>query len=88
MAGTVIDASALLAHLHDEPGAATVARALGEGATISAVNLAEVLSPLASRGADPRRVARELSRRGLVGGALGVEPFTGEDAIEVARLRP
>lgn len=43
MSGAVLDASALLALLHDETGAACVAEVL-VGARISAVNQAEVIS--------------------------------------------
>jgi len=85
---TVLDASALLAYLRDEPGADVVADAVATGAVISTVNLGEVLSRVADRGADPARVARQMTDRGLLGGALAVEPFTTADAIEIARLRP
>jgi len=84
----VLDASALLAYLRDEPGAQAVADAIAGGAAICAVNLAEVFSRAADRGADPSSLADELTRRGLLGGALVVEDFTATDAIEVARLRP
>jgi ribonuclease VapC len=55
---------------------------------MSSVNVAEVLSRAADRGADPRALADDLASRGLLGGAIEVEPFTTADAIEVARLRP
>jgi ribonuclease VapC len=84
----VLDASALLAHLRDEPGADVVAEAVASGAAISAVNLAEVFSRAADRGADPPTLAAELTRVGLLDGAITVEPFTAADAIETARLRP
>jgi ribonuclease VapC len=85
---TVLDASALLAYLHGEAGAEVVTDALGDGAAISTVNLAEVLSRATDGGADPVQRARELRERGLLGAALAVEPFTEADAVEVARLRP
>jgi ribonuclease VapC len=85
---TILDASALLAYLRDEPGADEVADAVATGAVISTVNLGEVLSRVADRGADPGRVARQMTDRGLLEGAVTVEPFTTADAIEVARLRP
>jgi ribonuclease VapC len=84
----VLDASALLAYLGNEPGADVVADAIAGGATISAVNLGEALSTLAVRGSDPAEVASGLTDRGLLGGAIAVEPFTTTDAIDVARLRP
>jgi ribonuclease VapC len=84
----VLDASALLAYLGNEPGADVVVDAIAGGATISTVNLGEALSTLAARGSDPADVASSLTDRGLLDGAITVEPFTTTDAIEVARLRP
>jgi ribonuclease VapC len=84
----ILDASALLAYLRDEAGADVVADAIAGGASISTVNLGEVLSRVADRGADAARTARQMTDRGLLDGAIGVEAFTTADAIEVARLRP
>jgi ribonuclease VapC len=84
----VLDASALLAHLRDEPGADVVAEAIASGAIISAVNLAEVFSRVADRGGDPAKLAAELTQSGLLDGAITIEPFTVADAIDAARLRP
>lgn len=84
----VLDASALLAYLRDEPGAELVAEAIALGVVMSAVNLAEVLSRAAARGEDPSALADELTARGLLHGAIDVEPFRAVDAIDVARLRP
>ncbi len=84
----VLDASALLAYLADELGADVVADAIAAGATISSVNLAEALSTLTTRGAEPGAVVTQLTDRGLLDGAITVEPFTTADAAEVARLRP
>ena len=84
----VLDASALLAHLRDEPGADVVAEAIAGGAVISTVNLAEVFSRVADRGEDPAKLAAELTQSGLLDGAITVEPFTADDAIDAGRLRP
>jgi ribonuclease VapC len=84
----VLDASALLAHLRDEPGADVVAEAIASGAVISTVNLAEVFSRVADRGEDPAKLAAELTQSGLLDGAITVEPFTTADAIDAGRLRP
>jgi ribonuclease VapC len=84
----VLDASALLAHLRDEPGADVVAEAIASGAVISTVNLAEVFSRAADRGEDPAKLAAELTKSGLLDGAITVEPFTAADAIDAGRLRP
>jgi ribonuclease VapC len=84
----VLDASALLAYLRDEPGAELVAEAIADGAVISTVNLAEVFSRSADRGADPAKIAVKLTQSGLLDGAITVEHFTTADAIDAARLRP
>jgi PIN domain nuclease of toxin-antitoxin system len=84
----LLDASAFLAYLGNESGADSVADAIANGATIATLNLAEALSTLAARGKDPAAVARDLIERGLLHGAIAVEPFTTADAIDAARLRP
>jgi PIN domain nuclease of toxin-antitoxin system len=84
----VLDASALLAYLGEEAGADVVADAIAGGASISAINLAEVLSTLAGRGVDSAIAASELEDRGLLRGAIVVEPFTHDDAVETARMHP
>jgi ribonuclease VapC len=85
---SVLDASALLAFLHDEEGAQAVEESLAGVAAIGSPNLGEVLSKLADEGQDPGRVVDRLERRGLLGQALLVEPLTAEDAVRIARLRP
>ena len=77
----VLDASAVLVLLLDEPGAEVVAPVLSE-AVLSAVNLAEVLSKLTDRGADVSRLAEDLAAAGVL-----VEPMTAADAAQVAELR-
>jgi len=52
----LLDASALLALVFEEPGAEVVLAAL-DGAAICAVNLAEVVELAARRGIDPARAA-------------------------------
>lgn len=84
----VLDASALLAYLGNEKGADLVADAIAGGASISTINVAEALSTLATRGKEPAGVVSELTERGLLGGAITVEPFTMDNATEAARLRP
>ena len=85
-AAVILDASALLAHLNDEPGADVVEDALMKGAAMSAVNLAEVLSKLAEIGEDPGHVNESLWRRGLLGTNVEVFPLTAEDAVVIADL--
>jgi PIN domain nuclease of toxin-antitoxin system len=85
-AAVVLDASALLALLREEPGAARVAEQMGGGAAISAVNWAEVLARLVDLGGDPVEItARTLSASAT--GAVEVVPFDDEEARETARLR-
>jgi ribonuclease VapC len=84
----VLDASAVLALLQNEPGADVVNHAIAGGAAISIVNLAEVLTKLADRGQDPDAVLRAMRLRGGLGAALQIEPLTTADAVEVARLSP
>ena len=83
-----LDASALLALLQNERGAEVVEDAIADGATISTVNLAEALSTMARKGADPAAALATMTERGVIGGAITVEPFTLADAVEAARLRP
>jgi ribonuclease VapC len=85
---SVLDASAVLAVLNDEEGADAVAEAIGEGAAISVVNWAEVLSKIAERGADPALAAAELRKAEGSRRALSIEPLTAADCIAIARLRP
>lgn len=83
----VLDASAVMALLHDEEGAEAVVAAIADGATVSAVNWAEVLSNVAADGDDPQEVASRLSVTGEEV-VIWVEALTAADCIEVARLRP
>ncbi|MHB1643635.1 MAG: type II toxin-antitoxin system VapC family toxin [Acidithiobacillus sp.] len=85
---SVLDASALLAYLNDEPGADVVEKALAAGSAIGTVNWAEVLSKAMETGIAPETLAAELEKRGILGNTLDVLALTIEDSIEVARLRP
>lgn len=78
----VLDASAVIAWLRQEPGADQVDAALQNDAVISAVNFAEVLSQIGERGGDVRAAARDLRIEGL-----RVEPYGDEDAVITAELR-
>lgn len=84
---SVLDASALLAHLNEEPGAAVVREAMQVGAAISVINWTEVLTKLAERGEDPELAAAELRAAGLIGATVSIEPVTDADCIAVALLR-
>ena len=88
MSEAVLDASALLAYLNDEPGAEAVEEALSSGARVGAVNWAEVLSKVAEKGGDPGLLEDRLERSGVLGQALRVMPLTREDALIIGELRP
>ncbi len=76
----VLDASAILAFLHDEPGAEQVTAVL-DGALVSAVNWAEVLQKALQRGADVHGMAAEFRKVGVT-----FEPFSTVQAEIAARL--
>lgn len=79
----MLDASAVIAWLKNEPGAERVAEVLGSGeAVISDVNLAEVLARFRDLGAEPAAVARDLEIEGLRS-----EAFVTGDAVVSAELR-
>ena len=79
---SILDASALIAFLHDEPGADAVLDAINHTAAVSVVNWAEALSKVAADGDDPQAVATGFE------GTLTLEPLTETDCIEIALLRP
>jgi ribonuclease VapC len=84
---SVLDASALLAYLNDEPGADVVEGALEQGCFISSVNLSEVFSKVAELGGKPRVLAQRLEGEGILHQTLEVVDFRFEDALGVAALR-
>ncbi len=78
----------MLAFLLQEPGADVVGRSLRSGGSISSVNWAEVLSWFTLQGEDPAQVRASLRDRGLVGDLLEIVPFTEQDGVGTASLRP
>lgn len=82
MSDAVLDSSAVLALLQDEPGSGRVKACL-PGALISSVNVAEIISKLCERGMPPdaARLATE---------AIGVEivEFDLDQACLTGALRP
>lgn len=88
MSNFVLDASALLAYLRDESGATVVENALTQGAYISIVNWAEVLSKVTELGEDPQAFAQRLKDEGILGNSLEIISLTEEDAVAIAQLRP
>jgi len=79
---SILDASALIALLHAEPGSDAVLNAIADGAAMSVVNWAETLSQVAADGDDPQTVATAFD------GMFTREQLTDVDCIEFARLRP
>jgi ribonuclease VapC len=76
----VLDASALLAFLHNETGGDLVSRAL-EGGTASTVNWSEVLQKSLQRNVDVEGMQQEFIAVGV-----SFEPFTLQQAETAARL--
>ena len=79
---SVLDSSALLAYLLEEPGAEVVEAALVSEAVIGTVNLAEVLSKLVDAGGHADEVTSL-----VLGLPIEVAAFTADGARETARLR-
>ena len=78
----VLDASALLAYLQNEPGSEVVKAVLLESA-ISSVNWAEVVQKSIAAGVDVTGLREDVQALGLT-----ILPFTPEEAEIAARLWP
>lgn len=78
---TVLDASAVLALIHNEPGHDVVSAVI-DGATLGATNLAEVVGKLVSAEVDVSRLRALLGAAGVV-----IEPLTADDAELAGALR-
>ncbi len=76
----ILDASALLALLQDEPGATVVEAELADGA-VSSLNWSEVLQKSLAHGVDVTGLRQDLEALGLV-----ILPFDVDDAEQAARL--
>jgi ribonuclease VapC len=78
---TVLDASAVLALIHDESGAERVAEALA-GGVLGTVNLAEVVGKLVDANVDASRIRSLLTIAGV-----RMEPLLAEDAELAGAMR-
>jgi len=76
----VLDASAVLTYLHQEPGWETVQSVIGKS-SISAVNWSEVAKKIKQKGMDITTVRSLLEELGLM-----IPPFTVEQAELAAHL--
>lgn len=80
----ILDASAILAYLHNEPGWQTVETSiLDASAHASPVNLAEAAAKLIDRGVPPDDALSSIAILNLK-----LLPFAAQESAETARLRP
>lgn len=79
----VLDSSAILALILDEPGAEVVRQAIREGALTSSVNLSEVIARLSSEGSNREQISAQVTPL-----KIRVVEFSTEHAWQAGLLRP
>jgi len=84
MSKCVLDASAVLVFFHQEPGIEQVARAIADGALISAVNLSEVVAKLSEKGLREEEISESIS---LFSAKVETIDFDAKLAFEAGLLR-
>lgn len=82
MTVAALDASAVLALLQQEAGANRAEAAIAAGASVSTVNLSEVVSKLSEHGMPEAAIRTVLELLQVT-----VEPFTADDALSAGLLR-
>lgn len=82
LVNNVLDASAVLALIHQEPGADRVVEAIDEGAMMLSVNVAEVVTKLHEQGMNEARIRAILSTI-----RAEIVPFDEELAYRAGMLR-
>lgn len=83
MSSSVLDASALMALFHQEPGSDKVEQAIEDGAAISTVNLSEVASKLNELGTPEKLIQTVINVL-----ELNIVDFNTELAYKAGLLRP
>jgi len=83
MSSCVLDASALIALFHQEPGSDKVAQAIEDGSVLSAVNLSEVASKFNELGTPEALIQTAINVLELT-----LVDFNAELAYKVGLLRP
>jgi len=82
----ILDASAFLAFLQDEPGADVVEAAFARTVSMSAVNWSEVLQKTRRQGHPPEDILEDIRRTGLIPDVLEIVSFDVIDAVTTAQI--
>ena len=86
--GSILDSSALIAYMNDEPGGPLVSQALAQGTAMSVVNWAEVISKFVGWGEDPDQFIARFSAQPSLRNGVRFVPMVAADSIQIAKLWP